>query len=198
MPTLTKLSRPTSTPSQSEPRAEAPFTLIDQYAMDRVAYRVGCLCKAFSLNEQDAEDASQEMLTALVIASPRFNPAKSKAHTFACRVLDLTYMALARKARSRIVRPAQSPLAFEVVFGKSNPDNLVDHAAGSPSRDVGLRIDLEEALAPLERRERLVAEDLKHFGSVSDVAREQALARGSVYRSVDAIRERLIESGIDE
>jgi DNA-directed RNA polymerase specialized sigma24 family protein len=166
--------------------------------MDRIAYRVGCLCKAFSLNEQDAEDASQEMLTELVVASPRFNPAKSGARTFVCRVLDLTYMALARKARSRIVRPAQSPLAFEVVYGKSNPDQLVDHAASVPSRDVGLRIDLEEALAPLERRERLVAEDLKHFGSVSDVAREQALARGSVYRSVDAIRERLIESGIDE
>lgn len=32
--------------------------------MDRIAYRVRCLCKTFSLNEQDAEDASQEMLTA--------------------------------------------------------------------------------------------------------------------------------------
>ena len=198
MLTLTKPSRPTSTSSQSEPCAEAAFTLIDQYAMDRIAYRVRCLCKAFSLNEQDAEDASQEMLTALVVASPRFNPAKSAARTFVCRVLDLTYMAIARKAGSRIGRPAQSPLAFEVVFGKPCPDQLVDHAASVPSRDVGLRIDLEAALAPLERRERLVAEDLKHFGSVSDVAREQALARGSVYRSVDAIRERLIESGIDE
>lgn len=86
-------------------------------------------------------------------------------------------------------------MAREFVFGKPCPDQLVDHAASVPSRDVGLRIDLE---ASRWARRRLVAEDLKHFGSVSDVARERALARGGVYRSVDAIRERLIESGIDE
>ena len=198
MPTLTKPFRSTATPSTSKPHANPARTLIDQYAMDRIAYRVGRLCKAFDLNEQDAEDASQEMLTALVVATPRFDPAKAGLHTFVCRVLDLTYMALCRKARSRAVRPAQNPLAFEVVFGNPCPGQLVDHAAQVPSRDIALRIDLEEALAPLNRRERLVAEDLKHFGNVSEVARERAMARGSVYRSVDAIRERLIESGIDE
>ncbi len=196
MPTLTKPSRSSSV--SPKPPSKPACTLIDQYAMDRIAYRVERLCKAFGLNEQDAEDASQEMLTALVIASPRFNPAKSAARTFVCRVLDLTYMALCRKARARIARPAQNPLAFEVVFGTPCPDRVVDHAARVPSRDVGLRIDVEEALAPLGRRERLVAEDLKHFGSVSDVAREQAMARGSVYRSVGTIRARLIQSGIDE
>lgn len=198
MPTLTTQSRPTAPSSSPKGRAQPPCTLIDQYAMDRIAYRVERLRKAFGFNEQDAEDASQEMLTALVIASPRFDPAKAGARTFVCRVLDLTYLALARKACSRMGRPELNPVAFEVAFGTSCPDQLVDHAASVPSRDVALRIDLEEALVPLERRERMVAEDLKHFGSVSDVARQRAMARSSVYRSVDAIREQLIESGIDE
>jgi DNA-directed RNA polymerase specialized sigma24 family protein len=198
MPTLTKPSRPTSIPSQSEPRAEAAFTLIDQYAMDRIAYRVRCLCKAFSLNEQDAEDASQEMLTTLVVASPRFDAAKASTHTFVCRVLDLSALALARKLRTRDGHPAMNPLSFDEAFGEGCRECGRDDSGLFLADQTALRIDLEAALAPLPRRERLVAEDLKHFGCVTDVARSRSMARGSVYRSVTAIRERLVQSGIDE
>ncbi len=198
MPTLTNPSRPTSTPSKSEPRAEASCTLIDQYAMDRIAYRVRRLCKAFSLNEQDAEDASQEMLTALVVASPRFDDAKASTHTFVCRVLDLSALALARKLRTRDGHPAMSPLSFDEAFGEGCRECGRDDSGLLLPDQTALRMDLEAALAPLPRRERLIAEDLKHFGCVTDVARSRSMARGSVYRSVTAIREQLVQSGIDE
>lgn len=66
MPTLTNPSR--SNPASAAPKcpADPACTLIDQYAMDRIEYRVDRLRKEFGLNAQDAEDLTQDMLAALL------------------------------------------------------------------------------------------------------------------------------------
>jgi len=198
MPTLAKPSRPTSTPFPSKPHAQMACTLIDEYAMDRIAYRVARLRKTEGLNQQDAEDASQEMLTALVVASPRFDAAKASKHTFVCRVLDFMVLAITRKLRTRDTHPAMRPLSFEAAFGEGCRECGSDDSGLLLADQTALRMDLEAALAPLPRRERVIADDLKHFKCVTDVARSRSMARGSVYRSVTAIREQLTQSGIDE
>ena len=88
MPTLTNPSR--SNPASAAPKcpADPACTLIDQYAMDRIEYRVDRLRKEFGLNAQDAEDLTQDMLAALLANAPRFDEAKATKRTFVCQVLD--------------------------------------------------------------------------------------------------------------
>ncbi|MCW5775344.1 MAG: sigma-70 family RNA polymerase sigma factor [Phycisphaeraceae bacterium] len=184
--------RPVST---STIATTSPSPLTDQYAMDRIEFRVGSLRKAFGLGEHDAEDIRQEMLLQLWLASTRFDAAKASRRTFTCGVLDRCYMAIARKLKQR--RAAAAPLSFEDALGDGRRDPAA--TGGSSFADqADLRMDMDEALRPLPRRERLVAEDLKQFGKVADVARSRGVNRTSMYRSVAVIRERILESGIDE
>jgi DNA-directed RNA polymerase specialized sigma24 family protein len=195
MPSLSTPSIP-ARPSLSP--ASERRTLIDQYAMDRIDYRVARLQGALGLNEQDAEDARQDMLAELWVASSRFDPSRASRRTFVCGVLDQCYRELARKIKRSGRRPALNPISFETAFGPNSRDGAMPESGSSFAERADLRIDVEEALSPLPRRERLVAEDLKQFGKVADVARSRSMHRGSVYRSVGVIRERLLESGIDE
>ncbi len=196
MSTLTSLScsvRPDRT-STTAPTSFSPLT--EQYAMDRIEFRVGCLRKAFGLGEHDAEDIRQEMLLQLWLASSRFDAARASRRTFTCGVLDRCYMAIARRLTQR--RAAVAPLSFEDALGDGRREPAAATSGPCFADQANLRMDLDEVLRPLPRRERLVAEDLKHFGKVADVARSRSMHRGCVYRSVAVIRERLLECGIDE
>jgi len=198
MPTLTNPSR--SNPASAAPKcpADPACTLIDQYAMDRIEYRVDRLRKEFGLNAQDAEDLTQDMLAALLANAPRFDEAKATKRTFVCQVLDYFVLTFVRNRRIRDGYSAMRPLSFDAAFGEGCRECLRDDGGSDLVDRAALRMDMEAALAPLRRRERLIAEDLKHYGNVTDVARARTMARGSVYRCVTTIRERLIESGIDE
>ncbi len=115
----------------------------------------------------------------------------------------IAFTALGAFAASVIVsalagRIAPEGEAVELAFPLPSGTYLVVNGGSDLVDRAALRMDMEAALAPLRRRERLIAEDLKHYGNVTDVARARTMARGSVYRCVTTIRERLIESGIDE
>jgi DNA-directed RNA polymerase specialized sigma24 family protein len=166
--------------------------------MDRIEYRVDRLRKEFGLNAQDAEDLTQDMLAALLANAPRFDEAKATKRTFVCQVLDYFVLTFVRNRRIRDGHSAMRPLSFNAAFGEGCGDCVRDDGGSDLVDRAALRMDMEAALAPLCRRERLIAEDLKHYGNVTDVARARTMARGSVYRCVTTIRERLIESGIDE
>ena len=198
MPTLTKQSRPNAPSSSLIGHAQPACTLIDQYAMDRIGYRVDRLRKQFGLNTQDAEDLIQDMLAALLANAPRFDEAKATKRTFVCQVLNYVVLMFVRSRRIRSGHSAMRPLSFDAAFGEGCRECVSDDGGPDLADRAALRMDMEAALAPLRRRERLIAEDLKHYGNVTDVARARTMARGSVYRCVTVIRERLSESGIDE
>jgi RNA polymerase sigma factor (sigma-70 family) len=128
----------------------------------------------------DRDDLRQEVLIAVWLALPRFDPARAGLTTFAEMVTATTIGSLCRRTHAaKRVKPAD--------YQPADALNL--------SLRVELAIDLRRMLRNLGQRDRRVAQLLVDNGP-AQIARQLKISRAAVYRSLGRIRAVLREAGI--
>ena len=103
------MSHERPTPTTPADSTDQPTNLIDDYALDRIEFRVGRLTRLFRLNDADADDLRQELALELVKAADRFDPALATRRTFVNGALDRCYRHICRRFRARQRHSAMSP-----------------------------------------------------------------------------------------
>jgi len=177
----------------SQPPAEQ---LIDDYALERIDFRVRRLAIQFDLSEDEQEDYRHDMVVELLSAFDRFDPGKAKRETFVNRVLDkfVKYATRIRCTHKR--RPCDSPLGFDDVTLGFQPV-VNDPRSGQIDEQgrVELRLDMEDALARMPERLQRVCRVLMEFDP-AEAAEQLGICRQSIYRNIAEIRPYLAAAGL--
>ncbi len=150
----------------------------------QIAYRIDRLARLFYLNGVDAEDLRESLVLEVYRAMLRHDPSISKATTFAKGVMDIWYLRTCKELRrgfehqrrhQSLPEPGSECRAFAAPGCKL-------------ATEVGLRLDLDEALGRLPRDLRELAEDLQSK-SIPAIATERQVHRGTINRMVLRLRE---------
>ncbi len=176
-------------------RSEAE-AFIDDYAMERIEFRLRVMSTWWDLSGHDKQDYRHDMVVELLKARRRFNPAKAKRETFINRVLDryLKYVVRTRSTDSE--RPFETPIEFDDVAPGFQP--VVNDPPGGHGNEQSrreLRLDLEAVIARMPERLRRVCELLKVYTPVEAAAR-LGMTRQSIYPIMREIRRSLSLAGI--
>ncbi|MEX0653918.1 MAG: hypothetical protein WD534_12735 [Phycisphaeraceae bacterium] len=168
---------------------------IDDYALDRIDFRVRQLRFQFDLSDEDQEDLRNDMVVELLSASKRFDPDKSKRETFINRVLDRFVLYVTRQRCTQQRRASDSPIGFDDVSAGFQP-TVNDTRRGEPNeQDLReLRLDLPEVIAKLPGDLQQVCEVLTRKSGRA-AAKELGLSKSSLYRAIAEIREHFISRG---
>jgi len=167
---------------------------IDEYALDRIEYRVTRLVRAFRLSEHDADDLRQEMAAELLKANGRYDPDRSARNTFINRTLDRFYRHVARRLRNRRRHEAMKPKPISAMKKFCPAVNEAGIGELSEQEHTELRIDQAGILASMPAK-------LRRFGAVLRVylPREAAEFLGvhpsTVYRAIAEIRPYFVAAG---
>lgn len=183
-------STETLRPLVSDPaRRPHPFRDgLPELTQRQVAYRVERLARVFRLGSEDAEDLRGTLVHEVYRAMPRHDPLIAKATTFAKGIMDIWYLQAFRELRKRLDLERRR---------RSLPEPGGEGSAfvaprREPGREVGLRLDLEEALHRLPRTLRILAEELR-TKTVAEIAAERRVHRGTVHRMLTRLREVLAD-----
>ncbi len=157
---------------------------------------------------QDREDLEQELLTRLIQALKSFDPAKAHRNAFVTAVVERDVASLLRDARAaKRDHRRQATLKVSAVWTdqdeSSDPLNDLSEDARRPSTTsstaelIDLRIDLHAVLEklPAALREFACARMSK---TMTELARESAVPRTSLYNLVPELRQHLEASGLRE
>ncbi|MGQ0744714.1 MAG: sigma-70 family RNA polymerase sigma factor [Acidimicrobiales bacterium] len=156
--------------------------------------RLYAVCRRLTSNDADAQDACQETMILLVKNLARFD-GRSAFSTWAYRVATNASLDELRRRRRRPVPTdfdhlePTSPLAAE--RGKRSDGGATD--SGDPGESVGMRLDLEAALAglPADQRSAVVLRDVAGL-SYAEIAEAQGVAVGTVRSRIARGRQALI------
>lgn len=168
----------------SQPSPPHPFQNgLPELTQRQLSYRVERLARVFHLNGEDAEDLRESVVLEIYRAMQRHDPAISKATTFAKGVMDIWYLQTLKELRKRLdLGRRQRSLPEPGAEGRA----FVVPRLG-PDREVGLRLDLGEALHSLPRNLWVLASELR-TKSISDIAAERRVHRATVLRMVMKLR----------
>jgi RNA polymerase sigma factor (sigma-70 family) len=173
-------------------------SILDEYVLERIDYRVRRLADKFGLDGTQRDDYRHDMVVRLLHAASRFNPARAKWHTFACRVLDRHYRHLLR----RMLAPQNNGVPSVVAFcdcGDNYEDSVVAPATAGrdPHAADDLRMDMETAISAMPERLQVIARLLMvHLPSA--VARILGTSPAAITRAMARIRVRFEEAGLAE
>lgn len=177
------------------PRREGPPTPphpfqdgLPELTQRQISYRVERLARVFQLNAEDAQDLRESLVLEVYRAMFRHDPSISKTTTFAKGVMDMWYLQTLKELRKRLDLQRQH---------RSLPEPGTEGRAFvaprlGPDREVGLRLDLGEALQRLPRNLWVLADELR-TKSISDIAADRRVHRATVLRMVMKLR-RLLSS----
>ena len=174
-----------------------PGHLIDDYALDRIAFRVRQLSVQFDLGKHEQEDCRQDMVAELLSAMKRFDPDKASRETFINRVLD-RYVLYATRVRCTAMRRAcASPLGLDDVRRGYQPRiNDPPHTELDEQGRRELRLDLETAMSRMPPDLQQTCQLLTEL-TPAEAAKRLGLHRRSVYRRMDLIHQYLDELGLN-
>ncbi len=180
----------------TQPTDLSSSSLIVDYALARIDYRMRQLASQFGLSEHEREDYRHDMVVELLSAFKRFDPHKAKRQTFVNRVLDKFVKHAIRGRYTRQRRACDSPVHFEDI-GPGYQFVVNDTRAGQLNEQglCELRLDLHAAIARMPERLQRVCRLLMTFDP-AEAARQLGICRQSVYRNMREIRERLIRAGL--
>jgi RNA polymerase sigma factor (sigma-70 family) len=178
--------------AQTDP---SPGICIDEYAQNRIHFRVGRLARAFRLSEDEADDLRQEMVAALLKASPRFNPDRSTRNTFISRTLDRHYRYVARHLRDRRRHAAMRPTPISALRRFCPAINDPSRGEMSENERVDLHHDMGCALASMPPKLQAIAAALKVY-SPREAAGRLGMHPSTVYRAIRKIRRHFIDAGL--
>ena len=173
-----------------------PEQLIDQYALERIDFRVRRLASQFDLSQDEQEDYRQDMVVELLSAFGRFDPGKAKRETFVNRVLDKFVKYATRVRCTHIRRACDSPLGLDDVCLGFQP--VVNETRAGELDEQGqreLRLDMAAAIARMPERLQRVCHLLMELDP-ADAAEELGICRQSIYRNIGEIRQYLAAAGL--
>ena len=173
------------------------INLIDDYALERIEFRVGRLTRLFRLNDADADDLRQELALELVKAADRFDPALATRRTFVNGALDRGYRHICRRLRARQRHSAMSPAPVSMTENFHPVTNDPRSGELSDQERAELHMDLAPAISSLPRHLQEICELLK-TRSPREVAEHLGVHRSTIYRAMRDIRNVFIECGLDD
>ena len=172
--------------------------VIDQYAMDRIDYRVRELTACFDLSQDEQDELRNDMVVEVLQAFPRFDPDKAKRETFINRVLDRFVKYMKRVRCTRMRRAWESPLGLDDVHAGFAPV-VNDPRRGEPDEQAlrELRIDVRDRLDRMPEKLRHVAEVLM-TRSGRQAMRELHVGKTTLYRYIARIRQYFVDGDEQE
>jgi DNA-directed RNA polymerase specialized sigma24 family protein len=139
---------------------------VDPAARALIKHKAKKLVGSYGFTHSDREDLEQELALKAFLASTKFDPARGTAKSFYNRVLTNRANSLARHATSqKRDRRREAPLEGEYI--------------DAPTDDADLRLDVQDALAPLSDADKSIAGLLATDG-VAAVADLTGLTRAQV------------------
>jgi DNA-directed RNA polymerase specialized sigma24 family protein len=168
--------------------------------------KVGQIIGQAGFTFQDREDLEQELLTRLIQSLKSFDPAQAHRNAFVTAVVERDVASILRDARAakrdhrrRVTLKVSASLADQE--GSSDPLNELSEDARRPSTAAGtaelidLCIDLRSVLEklPVALREFACARMSK---TMTELARESAVPRTSLYHLVPELRQHLEAAGL--
>ena len=173
-------------------------SLIDDYALERIGFRVDRLARLFSLAEDTRDDYRQEMLVELVKAARRFDPHRSQPRTFVNRVLDRYFKGAMRSEATRRRHQLHTPLCLDELSEDAMP---ATNASRPPSLDeqdrLELQIDVQTVLKSMPDRLRRISLALMTF-TASEAAQRLGIGKNTVYRAIEQLRPYFLAAGFGE
>ena len=164
---------------------------IDDYALDRIDFRVEQLREQFDLSDEDQEDIRHDMVVQLLNAFKRFNPDLAKRETFINRVLDRYVPYIMRRCCTQMRRDSDTPMGFDDVATGFQPcSNVPNQGQLDEQEQIELRIDVQCAISQLAKRDQHVARLLMVY-SIPEVADLIGVHRCSMGRIISELQIRL-------
>ena len=170
--------------------------LIDDYALERIDFRVRRMAGQFDLSEDEQEDYRHDMVVELLGAFDRFDPGKAKRETFVNRVLDKFVKYAIRTRCTHRRRVCDSPISFDDIAPGYQP--VVNDSRAGQLDEQGqreLRLDMKTAVARMPERLQRVCRLLMEFDP-AEAAEQLGICRQSIYRNIAEIRQYLDAAGL--
>ena len=171
-----------------------PTDLIDDYAIERVAYHTARVGRRLHLTPDRRDDLQQDLFVSLCEAAKRYDPSKSAPRTFVSRVLCLAAAHHARRIRNERRSPARSPIRLSELQ-RNGHDFATPAPRWSEPSAHDLSMDLSRGIASLNERQQDLAKSMSSH-TVAQIAAERHVHRSTVYREVAAVRTALTEYGL--
>lgn len=172
-------------------------SIIDDYALARINYRVRQLALLFDLPADRQDDIRQDMVIELFRAFSRFDPVIAKWETFVCRVLDRLVKYISRTEGTRRRRTCTNPAGFDDIrkgfVGPVTNDPRKGELSEQDRRE--LRADVTLIISRMPQRLQRVCRALMTFGA-TDAAEQLGICRQSIYRNIAEIREHFVRAGV--
>ena len=182
----------------AQPTTTTDPSIIDDYALARIEYRVRQLAIQFNLPDDRKDDLRQDMVIELIGAFRRFDPVIAEWETFVCRVLDRFVKYTYRIKGTRQRRMCANPVSFSNIKGREdfNPvgnDPRKGELSEQDRRE--LKADVALVISRMPKRLQRVCRVLMTFGATNS-AEQLGICRGSVYRNIAKIRKHFVRAGV--
>ncbi|HAI10690.1 MAG TPA: hypothetical protein DCM28_03240 [Phycisphaerales bacterium] len=169
--------------------------IIDEYALDRIRFRIRQLDSQFELSDEDREDLHNDMVRELLNAFRRFNPLLAQRQTFISRVLDRFVLYAMRQYCMKQERDFENPVGFEQIHVGYEPRINNPSQGELDERDRSdLRMDVIQIVSELPEDLQRVCRVLMEQSGRS-AARELGMSKSTLYRAIAQIREHFVERG---
>lgn len=163
-----------------------PDEPLDTYVLNRIEYRARRLADMLGLNDDQRDDLIQDMAVDVLRCARRFDPAKSRWHTFACHVIKIHAKRFIIDEAVRREREME-PLPDMSDFLDDSPDESAEFEVPDNTHEINLRLDTAQTLSQMPPRLRKMCELLMVL-SPPEAARELNLHRNSIYRLIAQAR----------
>jgi RNA polymerase sigma factor (sigma-70 family) len=166
-----------------------PSHLLDDYVLNRIAFRTRRLAITFRLSDDRRDDFFQDMVVEVLKAAERFDPDGSASwHTYASRVIDLAVKKLTQNECRRIQRESGRPIGLsDSGDGAPSAVNNPAHEGEDDLRQLELHLDIEVVLNEMPSRLQKVCRLLQRL-SPAEAAEELGIHRNSIYRLIAKAR----------
>lgn len=137
---------------------------------------------------KDRDDVVQEVVTRVLEQLPRYDSTRSSLRTFQNRLIDKAYVDHVRheRAAKRGLGRVRCGGAFaDIIDGQAYRGG--GHCARPQTEQSDLAMDLDKAIRALEPDQQCLCSKIKQK-PVSDVAQEEGVARGTIYRRLRSVR----------
>ncbi|GIW90020.1 MAG: hypothetical protein KatS3mg109_0452 [Pirellulaceae bacterium] len=158
---------------------------LDRFARGIIRRKVNQLIGRAGFTSQDCEDLEQELIVRLLQSLPLFDPAQSHRNVFVTTVVERAAAMILRERRAK-KRGNGVVLSLDQEEAGDATEPADPHR--SHVEQVDLATDLAEVLDKLPEDLRNLAEQLK-YRSLSQVARDMAVARSTLQRQVQRLRQ---------
>jgi len=178
---------------------------LDEYAANLIKNKARQLVGKAGLTQHDQSDIEQDLMIDLLCKMKHFNPAKGKKTTFMARMIERRISTIfeARFAQCRDWRKCYSlnktidngeGLQTEMIELLSND---VDSNRTSDLELSSLKMDVKQVLDSLPDDLKELCLKLKE-NTVSEIAREMGVPRGTLYGRIKKIRNAFLAAGFEE